>query len=176
MTASAPRPNRPYALGLSLALCSAVATGPSIAQTSSDEPGIAGRMLAETIFDAMDVNDRGSIHLAEIDSFNGSVFAGMDYDENRRISLDEFSQWDPGFQPIAEELGRGEAYVTAQKIMFAFWDRDGSGELNEAEMDYATRADFRRADANDDGLMTKDEFFEGYPVVIAMRATIRPDL
>ncbi|MEM6712507.1 MAG: hypothetical protein AAF590_09525 [Pseudomonadota bacterium] len=159
----------------SLALTALTTVG-SYAQNVSDEPGVAGRVLAETIFETMDTNNRSAFHLGELDVFNDSVFAGMDYDENRRITLDEFAQWDPGFQPIAEDLGRGEAFVTAQKIIFAFWDRDGSGEVDEDEMIYATNADFRRADADEDGLVTKDEFVEGFPVIIAMRAAIRPDL
>lgn len=37
-------------------------------------------------------------------------------------------------------------------------------------------ADFRRADLDDDGVLLQQEFIQGFAVIVAMRAAIRPDL
>jgi hypothetical protein len=36
--------------------------------------------------------------------------------------------------------------------------------------------DFRRADLDDDARLTLDEFISGFPIIVAMRAAIQPDL
>jgi len=36
--------------------------------------------------------------------------------------------------------------------------------------------DFRRADLDGDALLTQAEFIGGFPIMVAMRAAIRPDL
>lgn len=41
----------------------------------------------------------------------------------------------------------------ASIIVYAFWGRNGSGELVEPEMRFAMTADFRRAVLDDDGLL-----------------------
>lgn len=140
------------------------------------EPGAEGRAVAETIFASMDTPNRGTINMGDIEGFRDSAFAGMDYNDDRKVTYAEFSAWDPGFARIAAELGRAEAYTTASKIIFAFWDRDGDGDLTEREMRTAMAADFRRADLDDDALLTRAEFIGGFPIMVAMRAAIRPDL
>ena len=44
------------------------------------------------------------------------------------------------------------------------------------EMRLAMIADLKRADQNDDAVLTKEEFIAGFPIIVAMRAAIRPDL
>lgn len=146
------------------------------AQAQSQEQGIEGREIGNAIFDTMDLAGRDSVHMGEIEDFRATVFLGMDGDENQRVTYEEFSLWDPSFAQVAAELGRSEAYTTASKIIFAFWDRDADGELDNAEMRLAMTSDFRRADLNDDGLLSREEFIQGFPIMVAMRAAIRPDL
>lgn len=148
----------------------------SMAQTTDDGLGAQGRVVGETIFATIASGDRDAFHTGDLEVFRASVFGGMDYNGDHRVTHEEFSQWDPGFAAIAQELGRSEAYVTASKIVFAFWDRDGSGELVEPEMRFAMTADFRRADLDDDGLLSREEFIQSFPIMVAMRAAIRPDL
>lgn len=136
----------------------------------------AGRLTAELTFDSIDTADKGFIHQGDLEEFRSSVFSSMDYDDSSKLTYQEFAAWDPGFSSIAEEEGKSEAYTTATKIVFAFWDRNGDGEISEAEMRFAMNADFRRADLDDNGILSQTEFIQGFAVIVAMRAAIRPDL
>ncbi|MGJ3265498.1 MAG: hypothetical protein ACFE0R_19945 [Salinarimonas sp.] len=140
------------------------------------EPGAKGRTVGETIFSTMAAEGREAIHAGDLERFRDSVFVGMDHDEDGVVTYPEFAAWDPGFAIVAEEVGRSDAYTTASKIVFAVWDRDGDGGLTAPEMRFAMAADFRRADLDDNALLTRDEFIQGFLVMVAMRAAIRPDL
>ena len=149
---------------------------PGAAAQSKGDLGIDGRFVGETIFGTMDEGGHGAINAGDIERFRDSAFAGMDSNGDRAVTYAEFAAWDPGFVFVAESLGRKDAYTTASKIVFAFWDRDGNGAMTEREMRLAMSFDFRRADLDDDGLLTMDEFIGGFPIMVAMRAAIRPDL
>lgn len=151
-----------------------LAAGLSLSATA--EPGIEGRALAETLFDSMDDTDQGRINAGQVQAFRASVFAGMDHDGDGAVGFDEFAGWDPGFGRIAADLGRGDAFTTALRVVHAFWDRDGDGTLTDREMHFALSHDMRRADLDEDGFLTREEFLRGFPVIVAMRAAIRPDL
>jgi hypothetical protein len=143
--------------------------------TVNAELGIEGRAVGETIFNSMDANGRGTIHMGDIEEYRASVFSGMDYDTNGKVTYTEFSSWDPGFARVAEAEGRSDAYTTASKIIFAFWDRNGDGDLTQPEMRRALSSDVRRADLDNDGLLTRMEFIQEFPLMVAMRAAIRSD-
>ncbi|WP_224816956.1 EF-hand domain-containing protein [Hasllibacter sp. MH4015] len=147
-------------------------SGPALTQ----EAGSEGREVGQTVFATIDASNRGAIHAGELEDFRDAVFASMDTNGDRRVPFEEFVAWDPGFARVAEEAGRLDQYTTAARIVFAFWDRDGSGEMTEQEMRFAMVQDFRRADLDDDTLLTEDEFLQGFPIMVAMRAAIRPDL
>ncbi len=166
------RMNR-YTIVVSLAVM--LMPGAAIGQ-GDDRSGIAGREIGLRIFETMVSDNREAIHMGDLERFRASVFSGMDYDDDGNVTYDEFASWDPGFVAVAEELGRSDAYTTASKIVFAFWDRNGDGSLTERELRAAMSADFRRADFDGDALLTKNEFIGGFPIMVAMRAAIRPDL
>lgn len=154
-------------LPLLVALCGPVLAG---------EPDTPGRIVAETTFASIDANDKGYIHLGDMEQFRASVFAGMDFDDSGTVTYDEFASWDPGFGFVAADAGSPEAYTTATRIVFSFWDRDGDDALTESEMRFAVNSDFRRADINDDATLTEDEFLRGFGIIVAFRAAIRPDI
>lgn len=143
---------------------------------TAEEAGLEGRKVGETIFATMDPTGRGWIHQGDLEQFRALVFTGMDSDDDKKVPYAEFAAWDPGFAYVANDMKRGEAYTTASKIVFAFWDRNGDGEMTEAEMRLAMSADFRRADLDDDGTLSQQEFLQGFPIMLAMRAALRPDL
>ncbi|MEX3016971.1 EF-hand domain-containing protein [Gymnodinialimonas hymeniacidonis] len=155
---------------LTAALITAALSGPIAAQ------GQEGRVLGETLFATIDTTNRGSIHAGDMEAFRDSVFAGMDSNGDRGVTYEEFTSWDPGFARIAEAEGRLDNFATASRVVFAFWDRDGNGEMTEPEMRFAMAHDFRRADLDNDGLLTPEEFIQSFPIMVAMRAAIRPDL
>jgi hypothetical protein len=146
------------------------------AQTTDANAGIEGKVAAETILASMDTANRGMIDLGNLEVFRASAFAGMDQNDDKKVPYAEFSAWDPGFVTVAEQEGRKDAYTTASKIIFSFWDRDANGELTDQEMQRAMALDFQHADLNDDAMLTKEEFMNGFPIIVAMRAAIRPDL
>lgn len=128
-----------------------------------------------TLFKGLDSSGQGVIHIGDIVAFGASAFAGMDADDDAKVTYGAFSTLDPGSAHAAEQGGRSEAYTTASKIAFAIWAGDGNGDLTEREMRFALAADVRGAHADDDGLLTETEFSTGFPIMVAMRAALRPD-
>lgn len=133
-----------------------------------------GRRLAELVFTGIDTTDRGHIDQGQFLAFGQDVFVSMDSDDSGQLSLKEFLSWDYGMRGVAEEAGREDAYETALRVVFAFWDRDGDGEISSAEQSHALKTDFRRADLNDNALLSKEEFLGGFTVIVALHAAINP--
>lgn len=152
------------ALGLSLA--------PAFAQETEVTEG---QKLTRLNFESIDTTGKGYIHMGDLEGFVESVFLGMDYDNDGKVTYTEFSSWDPGYQQVAEHEGRPEAYATATKILFALWDIDGNGNISRSEMRRATNVDFQRADLDNNAVLTPEEF-KNFNVILIFRAAIRPDL
>lgn len=133
-----------------------------------------GRALAETVFSGIDSSGRGYLDQGQYLSFGRDVFTSMDADEDRELTLKEFMSWDYGMRGVAENAGREDAYETALRVVFSFWDRDGNGTIPSTEMNRSLKADFRRADLDENALMSKDEFLSGFSVMVALRAAINP--
>ncbi len=140
----------------------------ALAQTSE------GRDLARLAFTSVDQADRGYIDQGEFTTFGSDVFVSMDYNGNDRLSLGEFLTWGFGMEQVAEEAGRAEAYETAMRVVFAFWDRNGDNEITRTEHRQSLLTDFRRADTNNDAVLTEEEFLLGFSVNVAARAAINP--
>ena len=139
-------------------------------------PGVAfaqeGKELAELVFEGIDTADRGYVDMGEFSNFGGDVFHSMDYDDSGKVSLEEFMNWSAGSSVIAEEIDRTHAYETAMRVVFAFWDRNGNGELTRTEHRQSLVTDFRRADLDNDMTIDKDEFLNGFSINIALRAVL----
>lgn len=153
-------------------LALAVLTMSSLADQTKTE----GRETAELTFASIDRSQTGFIHQGDLEAFRSDVFASMDADENGKLTYAEFSAWDPGFSAIAARENKADAFITATKIIFSIWDRNADGHITEAEMRFAMTSDFRRADVNDDAILSEDEFLNNFAIIVAMRAAIRPDL
>ncbi|MCK8464587.1 signal transduction protein [Aliiroseovarius sp. S1339] len=140
----------------------------AIAQSSE------GGDLAKLAFQSVDTAERGYIDQGEFSNFGGDVFVSMDNDQNNKLSLGEFLSWGFGLEQVAEDAGRAEAFETAMRVVFAFWDRDGDNEITRTEHRQSLMSDFRRADANNDAVLTEEEFLLGFSVNVAARAAINP--
>jgi len=138
----------------------------------AEEAPAFGREVAEQTFASIDEEGRGYIHMGDMERFR----AGMDYDNDLKVTFEEFSAWDTGFGEAAEEEGRPDAFITATKIVFSFWDRNADFVLTDGEMRSSINADFQRADIDDDGLLSQEEFLQSFGIIVAMRAAIRPDI
>lgn len=134
-----------------------------------------GRAMAEATFKSMDTSGRGFVDMGQMLNAREDVFVSMDTDENGSLSYDEFSSWGFGFQQIAEETGRVNAYNTALKILFAFYDLNGDDRLSRTEMRKSVQREFARADMNNNALLEADEFFRGNGYMLAMSAALKPD-
>ncbi len=133
-----------------------------------------GRDLAKLAFASVDQSERGYIDQGEFISFGRDVFVSMDYDDNNTISLKEFLGWGFGLEQVAEEAGRAAAFDTAMRVVFAFWDQNGDGQITRTEHRQSLAADFRRADGDNDAVLTEEEFLSGFSINIAARAAINP--
>jgi hypothetical protein len=148
----------------------ATLAAPADATAQSSE----GRDLAKLAFQSVDKAERGYIDQGEFTNFGSGVFVSMDSNDDNKLSLGEFLSWGFGMELVAEEAGRAAAYDTAMRVVFAFWDRDGDNEITRTEHRQSLLADFRRADADSDAVLTEEEFLLGFSVNVAARAAINP--
>ncbi len=151
--------------------CALILASSGAALSQSDEM-TPGRELAEIIFGSMEINPNNGADMGEFVSFGSDIFVSMDYDDSGSVDLREFTDWDFGFNFIAEDEGQQRAYETAQKIVFAVWDHDGDGEIALREYHKSMVSDFRRADTDDNAFLTRDEFLKGYVINVAYRAAL----
>ena len=133
-----------------------------------------GRNLAKLAFKSVDSAERGFIDQAEFINFGGDIFYSMDYDDNDMLSLKEFLSWGFGLEQVAAAAGRADAFDTAMRVVFAFWDLNGNGQINRTEYRRSLNTDFHRADANNDAVLSEEEFLSGFSVNVAARAAINP--
>ncbi|MEP3300271.1 MAG: signal transduction protein, partial [Pseudoruegeria sp.] len=151
-----------------LLLASLAVPAAAIAETNE------GRDLSKLAFSSVDTAERGYIDQGEFTNFGSDIFFSMDANDDDQMSLGEFLSWGFGMEQVAEEAGRADAYETAMRVVFAFWDRNGDNKITRTEYRQSLAADFRRADANNDAVLSEEEFLGGFSVNIAARAAINP--
>ncbi|WP_424974953.1 signal transduction protein [Dinoroseobacter sp. S124A] len=142
---------------------------PAIADMEEIGPG---QELAKLVFGSIEARPNGLADMGEFTAFGNDIFVSMDADGSNTITFDEFTDWDFGFTFIAEDETQQRAYETAQMILFAFWDRDGDGDIDSSEYHKSMIADFRSADINGDAFLSEEEFLTGYIVNRAYRAAL----
>lgn len=152
------------------ALVSVIGMSPVFSQTTTE-----GRDLANYAFETIDVSENGMIDMGESHIYGEGVFSGMDADGNARVSETEFLAWGYGFQNLAADIDKELVYRTALRVVFSFWDRNQNGEISRTEQRVATNRDFRRADVNGDALMSKEEFFGGFSIMMAIRVALKDE-
>lgn len=161
--------------GLMTALIAVALPSAALAdEVGGEAPWASFDAVAMRVFETLDTSGRDVIDLGQVDRFGRDVHVSMDGDQDGSVSGAEFAVWDPGFALIAEDTGRAEQHSVAMRVVFAFWDRDGDGMIRGPEMGYAINADFRRADLDNNGLLTPDEFTSGFAVISAARIALQP--
>lgn len=125
------------------------------------------RELSKITFESTDTTGNGALDYGEIVAMSESIGLSMDADENNEISREEFMEWDFGFAFLAENEGDGSQYVSVKNIIFALWDLNSNDAITPREMRLATRWSFERADTDRNGLLSENEYLEGWlPIVI----------
>ena len=152
----------------------ALAAGLTTATPTFAEDVAEGQRLAQLAFKSLDSANRGYVDLGEFLNFGGDVLFSMDGDESNSIDLAEYLSWDYGMLPLAQDVDREDAYYTALRVVFAFWDRNGDGEITPAEHRHSLIADFNRADSDNDATLNEAEFTSDMSVMVALRAAINP--
>ena len=104
---------------------------------------------AERYFDRLDQKKQGFFTLADMQRVEGKAFKRIDINKDGEITLSEFTDGIPSDrQDIIDRFTR----------RFELADADDSGEVPMQEyMDFCARV-VAAADANQDGMVTKEEF------------------
>lgn len=142
----------------------------------ADENRTMGQAASKLVFASIDTQGKGYAHMGDLEQFRQSVFVSTDADNDGRITYAEFEAWNPGFDDVALAEGRPEAITTAKRIIFSLWDRNADNILSQSEHRFSVMSDFQRADSDDDGTLTENEFLAGFSMIVALRAAIRPDI
>jgi hypothetical protein len=133
-----------------------------------------GRRVSEQLFEQIAGSPNAFLDQGAFTNYGRDAFAAMDYDQNNKVSLGEFLVFDTGMRAIAEAADRLDSHETAMRVVFAFWDRDGDGALGKTEMIRSLGYDFQRADQNSDARLHREEFLNGFTIMVALRAAINP--
>lgn len=128
------------------------------------------KQIEDMGFAAIDTENKGYLNFGAIERYRKLVFSSMDSNDDKKVTIDEYLDWDIGLSLIAENAGKKDLYTAAKKIIFFYRDRNGDGVLTEAEHRYAVRSDFRRADRNGDGVLSKEEFTQQFTEIAAIKA------
>lgn len=129
-----------------------------------------GRELTEVIFSSVDTTGNGTLDFAEVTQLTQSIALSADTDANERLSLEEFMAWDFGFAYLARSEGRAADMALVKRVMFAVTDLDASKDIDARELRIGTRRDFDRADFDGNGVLSEDEFEQGWTPIVMLRA------
>ena len=125
-------------------LATALVAMPALAQQTETDA-----QSAERYFDRLDQKKQGFFTLADMQRVEGKAFKRIDLDKDGEFTLSEFTDGIPSDrQDIVDRFTR----------RFELADADDSGEVPLQEyMDFCARV-VAAADANQDGMVTKEEF------------------
>ena len=128
------------------------------------------RDLSAAVFANIDENSNGSVDRQEFLLGSPNFFVSIDGDDSGAISMEEMTGWDFGFANLAEKSNRQAAYTTALKTSFIFLDANGNNEISKGEWRLLQSDGFFRSDADNNGILTVDEFVDGFPLLVAIRS------
>lgn len=111
--------------------------------------GHSGGRAAMMMFEKFDADGDGSVTRAEADEYVAGQMTTNDADSSGSLSLAEFE----GVWLVQMREGMVRAF---QRM-----DRDGDGEITQAEIDQPLDRVFARADRNDDGAIEQSELRRG---------------
>ncbi|UZD90309.1 hypothetical protein [Cognatishimia activa] len=134
----------------------------------------AGRDVIQTTFESADTSKDGKIDVAELTQMAGSIFFGMDYDQDNTVSEEEFFGSDFGLERLATERDEADIFGAAKRILFALRDRNQDGFINQTELERSTQDFMRHADLDGDETLSTKEYEQGYVPSLVFRAALAP--
>ena len=140
----------------SLTLGLAAGLAAATTQTSAQAPTDPAEVLA-ILFDTQDENGNGVLSPREVGHFRELAYVSFDSNADMMASADEFLAWDPGFEPAAREIGRLDQFLAAKREIFDMYDANMDEFVSDAEMKAGFFDQFIKADANEDGVLDRDE-------------------
>ena len=130
----------------------------------------SGRELSQLTFQSVDQNDDGTLSRSEVETMSSNILFSMDYDGSESVDLEEFMAWDFGYYYLAEERGETDRYESVKRVMFALLDFDGDGVIDASENHAGNLWAFQRADLDNDGVLSEDEYLQGWLPIVILRA------
>lgn len=144
-----------------LALAAALALTPLTAAAQS--PMTAEEALA-LLFQSQDADGNGVLSPREVAEFRRLAYISLDTNADMMASSEEWLAWDPGFEPVARQIGRLEAFQTAKTELFTMHDANEDGFVSDAEMKAGFFDQFVKADADESGTLSPEEH-AGFEIV-----------
>lgn len=114
--------------------------------------------VVTSLFQSFDRDGDGAVSRSEALSRIVFILVSQDADEDGRISREEFHQWNAGFNQIARERGRTDAYRAYKDALFSSWDADGDGYLTIHGCTTGVASSFAGADRQSPGQLDIKEF------------------
>ena len=155
---------RSYAAVIALTLSTVSA---AFANTAVDD-------VTDGAFASRDADGDGHISADEATDFAALAFFSMDSNEDARITLAEFQDWDLGFDHLASANDRSEQMASTKKAIFAQADADNDARVSMMELKVHVSRDFADADADGDGQLTRIEASTGSPWVVSLVRAAQP--
>ena len=133
-----------------------------------------GRALTEQLAGAVDEDGDGIIDPRELNAFAEAVFMSVDTDGDSAMSIAELAGWRYGMADIAAFRDRSQAFETTIAFVHDIFDRDDDGRVTPAEHAAAVAHSAAYADLDSDGVLTRDEYLDGFIFNVAMRSALVP--
>lgn len=109
------------------------------------------------LFDSQDENGNGVLSPREVGKFRELAYFSFDSNGDMMASAEEWLAWDPGFEPVADQIGRLEQFRSAKRELFSMYDVNDDDFVSDAEMKAGFFDQFIKADANEDGVLDRAE-------------------
>lgn len=151
-----------------MSLLAAALTVPASLPAAATPFDAASTAVLGKLATSMDENNDGYVTPGEADTFAVYVGVSMDTNSDGLVEYQEFLDWDPGFQWLADKRGTGIAYRQMKGDLFKIWDADSDGRVTRNEILDVARFEFAVSDINGDSKIDADELASGSLSIVSL--------